>query len=132
MVKEIDSGKICWNQPAGHVEVGESIKDAAIRETLEETGYRVKLDSVQGFYQGMHTQSGTHYVRVSFIGTVLEKTDGELDSDIIEAKWLDIDDLKNGKYPLRSKLTRQALEDFGVAPIYPIEIIHNFTTGEAK
>ena len=51
MVNEIDNGIIGWNQPAGHVEPGESLLDAARRETLEETQYQVRLTALVGIYQ---------------------------------------------------------------------------------
>ena len=129
MVNEIDNGISCWNQPAGHVENGESITDAAIREALEETGYRVKLLGLQGIYQNRHRQNGVHYVRVSFFADASEQITQHLDSDIIAAEWLPLDALLADKYPLRSQLTRYCLEDLDNAPIYPLNLFHNFLNG---
>jgi len=129
MVNEVDNGIKCWNQPAGHVEAGESLTNAAIREALEETGYQVELESVQGIYQGIHESSKTHYIRVCFRATAGQQISKNLDSDIIEAKWLPVNALLAGKYPLRSNLTFQTLEDSVSAPIYPLELIHNLDTG---
>ena len=129
MVNEVDNGINCWNQPAGHVEYGESLENAAIREALEETGYRVQLTGIQGIYQGLHSTQGTHYVRICFTADAIELTNAELDSDIIEAKWLPISELLEGKYPLRSELTRQTLEDLIKAPILPLSVIHDHQLG---
>lgn len=129
MVNEIDNGVSCWNQPAGHVEVGEDLVSAAEREALEETGCRVEISGISGIYQGVHAQSGTHYVRVCFSAQVIEQTKESLDSDIIEARWLSLNELLAGKYPLRSALARQTLEDAPFGPIYPTSLIHSFSNG---
>ena len=132
MVNEIDNGISCWNQPAGHVEVGESIQTAAIREALEETGYKVELTGIQGIYQGIHLQTGTHYVRICFQATAVKKIAQNLDPDIIKADWLDIEQLLEGKYPLRSELTRITLEELTKEPILPLSLIHEFSPGATK
>lgn len=130
MVNEIDNGINCWNQPAGHVEAGESISQAAVREALEETGYKVELTGIQGIYEGVHKQSGTHYVRVCFTANATELTNNTLDSDIIKAEWLPRQDLLRDIYPLRSEITRITLEDAGKAPIVPLSFVHNLNLGE--
>jgi ADP-ribose pyrophosphatase YjhB (NUDIX family) len=124
MVNELDNGINCWNQPAGHVEVNETLQDAAIRETLEESGYKVSLTGIQGIYQGLHKETLTHYVRVVFTAKVTLKTDLKLDPDIIKAEWIPLLDLLGNKYSLRSPLTLQTLEDIGNAPIVPLSLIH--------
>ncbi|EAR09653.1 MutT/nudix family protein [Reinekea blandensis MED297] len=129
MVNEIDNGINCWNQPAGHVEPGESLESAAIREALEETGYHVKLLGIQGLYQGRHITSGTHYVRVCFVAEVTTKSDHPLDPDILSAEWLSLDALLNGDYVLRSEITRATLEDLRNAPIYPLTMINSIGPG---
>ncbi len=129
MVNELDNGINCWNQPAGHVEVGESIEIAAKREALEETGYIVELEGIQGIYQGVHAITGTHYVRICFLATAIKKTSNPLDMDIIEAKWLSLDSLLAGKYILRSDLTRQTLEEITKEPISSLALIHEFIPG---
>ncbi|WP_196157954.1 NUDIX domain-containing protein [Reinekea sp. G2M2-21] len=129
MVKEVDNNLHCWNQPAGHVEVGESLEQAAVREALEETGYRVELLGLHGIYQGVHKESGTHYVRICFRARAAEKTDQALDADILEAQWLQLDDLRANKYPLRSELARQTLEDLANEPIVPLSLINEFFSG---
>lgn len=129
MVNEIDNGINCWNQPAGHVEPGESLETAAIREALEETGYNVKLLGIQGIYQGCHQLTGTHYVRVCFVADVISKSDHPLDADILRADWLPLDALLRGDYRLRSEITRTTLEDLVNAPIYPLTMINSVGPG---
>jgi ADP-ribose pyrophosphatase YjhB (NUDIX family) len=130
MVNEVDNGINCWNQPAGHVEVNESLEAAAVREALEETGYQVNILGLQGIYQGRHSHNNTHYVRICFKAEAIELTDHTLDSDIISAEWLSLSDLSNGKYTLRSEITRITLEDIASAPIVPMTFVHNTNLGE--
>ena len=61
MVKENSGGRLVYNQPAGHVEVKESLLDAAIRETLEETAWRVNLEKLLGIYQYTSPENGYLY-----------------------------------------------------------------------
>jgi ADP-ribose pyrophosphatase YjhB (NUDIX family) len=124
MVNEFDNGIKCWNQPAGHVEFGESLEQAAVREALEESGYEVTLTGIQGIYQGLHSESNTHYVRIAFTAEAGERVSMDLDDDIIQAKWLNLSDLKAGTYTLRSEITRTTLEDIGIVPISPISLIN--------
>ncbi|WP_162874419.1 NUDIX domain-containing protein, partial [Pseudomonas viridiflava] len=49
-VEEIKGGRKVLNQPAGHLDPNESLQSAAVRETLEETGWDVELSSVVGIY----------------------------------------------------------------------------------
>lgn len=124
MVNEMDNGINVWNQPAGHVEVGEDIQIAAIRETLEESRYQVKLTHLLGIYQNVHTATGIHYLRACFIGeavALLENT--ELDADILQAAWLPLDALLAGDYSLRSPIVRQCLLDYQAGQRFPLNCI---------
>ena len=49
-VEEFKAGRMVLNQPAGHLEANESLREAALRETLEETGWEVKLTGLLGIY----------------------------------------------------------------------------------
>ena len=66
MVKEFESGKLVINQPAGHVEPGEDIIDAAIRETYEETGWHVDINGFIGIYTSTSPATGITYYRLAF------------------------------------------------------------------
>lgn len=132
MVKEIDNGITCWNQPAGHVELGEDLITAAKREALEETGYSIEIIGLMGIYEGVHKVSGTHFVRICFYAKALEKITTTLDSDIIEAQWVDRTDLLSDQYVLRSELTRQTLEDLDSSPNYPLSLIKSTFPGDVN
>ena len=124
MVNEIDNGISVWNQPAGHVEVGEDIQTAALRETLEESRYRVELTGLLGIYQNVHSATGIHYLRACFVGRALQLVENAvLDADIEQAAWLPLADLLAGDYPLRSPIVRQCLLDYQAGQRYPLDCI---------
>lgn len=125
MVNEIDNGISVWNQPAGHVEVGEDIQTAAIRETLEESRYQVQLTHLLGIYQNVHAASGIHYLRACFIAEPVALVENaQLDADILQAAWLPLDALLAGDYPLRSPIVRHCLLDFQAGRRFALDCIH--------
>ena len=90
MVREWDNGRLLYNQPAGHVEPGETIQQAAIRETLEETRWRVALTALLGIYTRTDPNTGITYYRLCFTAAALyHDPDASLDPDIEEVVWLD-------------------------------------------
>ncbi len=127
MVKE--SQKKCygqWNFPAGHVEEQELITDAAIREVYEETGCKVKLTGVLPIATVILETSETHFI-VRFTADVVEESFEYDKEEILEVKWVDIEDIKKmKKEELRGYDTaRQVLKDFEDRKIYPLEIFNN-------
>ena len=68
MVEELKRERAVLNQPAGHLDTDESLIDAAIRETLEETGYDVELTGVIGIYLYTAPSNGVTYQRICFAG----------------------------------------------------------------
>lgn len=113
LVKERSGSEIVYNQPAGHVEAGEAIMDAALRETLEETGWEVELTHYLGTYQYHSAGNGISYVRHCFIAAVVEqKSMQPLDSDIESAVWLTREEVENLQDELRSPMVWRAIEDY--------------------
>lgn len=124
MVNEIDNGINVWNQPAGHVEVGEDIQAAAVRETLEESCYQVRLTDLLGIYQNIHAATGVHYLRACFVAEVIALVENaQLDADILQAAWLPLDALLAGEYPLRSPIVHQCLLDYQAGQRFPLNCI---------
>jgi len=114
------------NQPAGHVEAGENIVDAAIRETLEETGHIFKPESLLGIYH-LNTQFGKAYYRICFIGSATQAPHKPaLDPDIIAAHWLTADEIINHN-SLRSPLVYQCMQDYLDGVRFPLSSIRNST-----
>lgn len=127
MVKE--AKKVCygqWNFPAGHVDELEKITDAAIRETYEETGCRVKLTGVLPI-ASVDRNDGKSRLMVRFTADVIEE-DIRFDTDeILDVKWLNIEDVKNmNEKELRGWDTSiQFIKDYEENRIYPLEIFNN-------
>ncbi|HCV95258.1 MAG TPA: NUDIX hydrolase, partial [Stenotrophomonas sp.] len=65
LVEERIDGRLVLNQPAGHLEPGESLAAAALRETLEESGWEVRLNAFIGLYQWT-APDGTAFLRFAF------------------------------------------------------------------
>lgn len=124
MVKERSAGLLVCNQPAGHLELGETLMEAAIRETLEETAWKIELTAFLGIYHFTSRANGITYVRHCFIGNALEHfADSALDSDIEEALWMDLDTLLEPKTTLRSPLVLEAIQDYLTKPHHPLSLI---------
>jgi ADP-ribose pyrophosphatase YjhB (NUDIX family) len=89
MVEEEVNGRLAYNQPAGHLDDGESLTAAALRETLEETGWTVELQHLIGVHQWRSTEHGEAVVRFSFAARAINHApDRPLDTDIRRALWL--------------------------------------------
>ena len=94
MVEELAEGRAVFNQPAGHLEADESLIQAALRETLEETAWEVELTGVVGIYLYTAPSNGVTYQRICFAAHPLKHhPERALDSDIVRAVWLTRDEL---------------------------------------
>lgn len=109
-VEERDGdGPRVLNQPAGHVEPGESLIDAVIREVGEEAGLPFTPEALVGLYQ-LRAANGKAYCRVCFLGSVPDGMEARpRDADILACHWLSPEEL--GHRPLRSGLVRRCLDD---------------------
>ena len=124
LVEEEVDNQIVFNQPAGHLEPGESLVEAVIRETLEETRYRFTPTALQGIYRyplpGGPEQT---YIRFLFRGEVGDRIDGELDQGIISAPWMSYEALRACRRQHRSPMVLQAVTDFMKNPGFPLQVI---------
>ena len=123
MVIENDDGQIVINQPAGHVEEGESFEQAAVRETLEETGFSVELTSLVGLYT-IEGANGTTYHRLCYTANRLNETaHTDLDADIIETAWLSYQELLDRKAELRSPMVLACIDDYLDNRRFPLNFV---------
>lgn len=123
MVEERSDGRIVFNQPAGHIEKGERIIDAALREALEETGWEVRPDYFIGLYTYTAPTNGVTYYRFCFAATALTRASDRLDEDIMAAHWLTAAELEAPSRQLRSPLVLQCIEDYRKGRRFPLDII---------
>jgi len=123
MVEEISAGEAVFNQPAGHIEAGETIEAAAIRETLEETGWHVTISGLLGLYTYTAPANGITYHRYCLIGEAINHDpDAELDEGMIGPQWLTIEELRASDR-LRSPMVLTCMEDYISGRHYPLDVI---------
>ncbi|MDO8333026.1 MAG: NUDIX hydrolase [Pseudomonas sp.] len=113
LVEEMADGRAVFNQPAGHLEADESLIQAAIRETLEETGWDVEITALTGIYLYTAPSNGVTYQRVCFTGKALHHHPTlALDEGIIGPRWLSRDELVAQPERWRSELVLQCIDDY--------------------
>jgi 8-oxo-dGTP pyrophosphatase MutT (NUDIX family) len=124
MVREVVDGTTVYNQPAGHLEPGETLLEAVVRETLEETRYCFKPQALQGIYRYRPAhESATTYLRFLFRGEVGERIDGELDPDIIAAEWLSYEQVLACQDQHRSPMVLQCIDDYLRTPGVSLDVL---------
>jgi len=129
MVEEYAGGQQrVLNQPAGHLEPDESLQDAALRETREETGWDVRLTAFIGAYQWkaepVDGGNGRHYLRFAFAAEpVAHDPARTLDDGIVQALWLTPAELQAQRARHRSPLVWRAVEDCLAGRRYPLSML---------
>jgi len=125
MVEEIDENRKVFNQPAGHLEQGETLFAAALRETLEETAWETELTHLLGLYH-YQAPNGVTYIRHCFIASPLRHHAGRpLDTGIIAAHWLSAQTILSSDFPARSPIVQRTLLDYLSGQRYPLSLIHH-------
>ena len=124
LVYEAADGKKVYNQPAGHLEPDETLQEAAIRETLEETGWHIHLTGVVGTNLYLAPSNGVTYLRTTFIAEAIShETDRALDTGIIEAVWLTYDEIVARRDQLRSPMTLKIIDDYRAGRRFPLAVV---------
>ena len=113
------------NQPAGHVEQGETLEQAAVREALEETGWDVALTAFLGLYvyTPPHKPDVTYYRACFLADAVLHHPQRALDTGILQAVWLSLEDIAASDR-LRSPLVLRCVQDAIAGQRFPLQLIH--------
>ena len=123
MVEESRDGRIVLNQPAGHLEADESLIEAAVRETLEETGWTIDVAGFVGLYL-FKADNGTTYQRSCFHGKPVSQDQARvLDDGIVRAVWMTVDELEARRADLRSHLVLDCIYDYLNKPLYSLDLI---------
>ncbi len=127
LVEEHTDDGLRFNQPAGHLEKGESLVEAAIRETLEETAYRFVPEYLVGIYQWSRPDGDVTYLRFAFGGRI----DGEalarpLDAGIVGAVWMTPDEIRACGARHRSPLIQQCVDDYLAGRRFALDLIRHY------
>lgn len=124
MVEEQVQGELVLNQPAGHLEPDESLVDAALRETLEETGWEVELTAFIGAYQWTSPRDGKQFLRMAFAAEPRRHdATRPLDEGIVRALWLTPPELAAQSARHRSPLVWRVAEDFLAGRRLPLQAL---------
>ncbi len=124
LIEETVSGRMVFNQPAGHLETGETLIEATIRETLEESAWHFRPEHVVGIYLWRNPASGKGYLRVAFSGEVTgHESNRPLDTGIERAVWLTRREIEQRGPRLRSPLVLRVVDDYLAGCRYPLALL---------
>lgn len=124
LVEEEADGRRVYNQPAGHWEPGETLVDACVRETLEETAWRCEPRQLVGVYRWHYAPADNTFLRFTFACVPLGlDTSRQLDREIVRAVWLTADEIRTLAPAHRSPLVMRCIDDFIAGQRWPLEVI---------
>ena len=123
-VEEDADGRRVLNQPAGHLDPGESLIAACAREALEETAHRFTPEALVGVYRWRYPAKDVTFLRFAFRGRLDGVEPGRtLDPEIIALHWLTPEELKARAAMHRSPLVQRCLDDFLAGRHFPLEVL---------
>lgn len=112
VVEERIGSELVFNQPAGHVEDGETLLEAVVRETREETAWDFTPESLLGCYLWRNPRNGRTTLRVAIRGSVDgHRPDARLDRGIHAVHWRTRAELASRPEKLRSPLVLRCVDD---------------------
>jgi 8-oxo-dGTP pyrophosphatase MutT (NUDIX family) len=124
--EETDEG-IRFNQPAGHLDEGESLVEACTREAMEETAHAFIPTELVGIYQWSRPQGDITYLRFAFAGKVSTcETARQLDTGILRAVWMTVEEIEACQVRHRSPLVLQCVRDYLAGRRFPLDVIRHY------
>jgi 8-oxo-dGTP pyrophosphatase MutT (NUDIX family) len=134
VIEEHTSNGLRINQPAGHLEAGETLVEAVVRETLEETAHRFEPQALVGAYMTHFARptGDVTYLRFTFCGTAGEAVAGRtLDEGIVRAMWMSADELRASVERHRTPLVMKCVDDYLAGRRVPLDFIHTHSVAPA-
>jgi ADP-ribose pyrophosphatase YjhB (NUDIX family) len=126
LVEEAIGGEVIYNQPAGHLEDGESLLAAVTREVLEETACHFTPEALLGVYRWRKPDGSVTYLRVAFIGSCSEPEPGRnLDEGVLAARWYTRDEA--AALRLRSPIVLRCIDDYRAGIRHPLSALVEFS-----
>ena len=133
LVEERIAGRLVLNQPAGHLEDRETLVEAAIRETREETAWRFHPEALVGTYLWRNPVNGRGFLRFAFCGDIDDlRPQQPLDKGIVRALWLSADELQAQPARLRSPLVMRCIDDFLQGRRQPLDSVSSLDLQTAR
>lgn len=126
LVEEIHDGRRVLNQPAGHLDPGESLLEACVREVMEETAHRFVPEALVGVYRYLYTPQDITFLRFTFSGRSAGAEAGRsLDSEIVRTHWLTREAIAARAAEHRTPLVMQCIEDHLAGRHFPLAVLSN-------
>lgn len=124
LVEEETADGVMFNQPAGHLEEGETLLEGVVREVREETAYRFKPTGLLGVYHWKHPKKDITYLRFAFTGEI-EGHDPQqaLDDGIIRACWLSVEEIRATQDKHRSPQVMACIEHYLAGQRFPLSVL---------
>ncbi len=124
LVEEMAHGRLVLNQPAGHLDPGESLVAACAREALEETAHRFAPSALVGIYRWHFAPEDVTFLRFAFCGRLEGVDEGRaLDKEIVRLHWLTPEELAARRAQHRSPLVMRCVEDYLAGRRFPLEVL---------
>jgi 8-oxo-dGTP pyrophosphatase MutT (NUDIX family) len=122
LVEESIDGRLVLNQPAGHLDPGESLADACRREVMEETAHRFEPTGLVGIYRWTIPTKDVTFLRFCFRGNVGEAENRALDKEIVRLHWLAPAEIRERASQHRSPMVQRCVDDFLAGKRFPLEV----------
>ena len=123
-VEEKFGGKLVLNQPAGHLDPGESLEHACVREVMEETAHDFVPRQLVGVYRWFYKPKDITYLRFCFAGEAgAFHKERKLDKEIVALHWLSLEELIARTADHRSPLVLKCVQDYLAGSRYPLELL---------
>ena len=130
LVEEETRDGLCLNNPAGHLDPGESPAQGCARETLEETAFHFKPTALVGVYMSRFERVQADgilditYLRFAYCGELGAHVEGQpLDEGIVRTVWLTADEIRASAPRHRSPLLIRCMEDYLAGRRYPLDMV---------
>ena len=124
LVEERQDGRLVFNQPAGHLDPGETLIEACAREVLEETAHRFAPAALVGIYRWHYEPDNVTFLRFCFSGAITSvETARTLDKEIVALHWLSAKEIKAKVTQHRSPLVQQCLDDYLAGRNFPLTVL---------